>query len=288
MVVTGSRGPYPYDEGRHLIVALNRYIYADESGTHGTGPFCLIAGYRASPGQWGVFKRDWKTVLNKPEYRIKEFHSSVFFARADIQDKKRNPYLGWSDKKADRFIGELVMIIRHRNIYPVGCAVEIRDFETFTPEIRGLLAGYMIVPEGHKRPRKPAPYHVAFKVLLEDAAFGTHSDTQLHFLFARQKEYQKHADESYHTWKESGPGGLQAREIGWDFPVNWPQLQAADLLAYQWNNFLTRGQLHISRRNQLLMEQLTFKRDNLLVVDAAGIDRIIQRMLGQMYIVQES
>ncbi|HUG12479.1 MAG TPA: DUF3800 domain-containing protein [Opitutaceae bacterium] len=262
-------------------MALRKFIYADESGTHGTGPFCLVAGYRGSPGQWKEFRKEWAAILRKPDYRIKEFHSNVFFTRHSLPDE-RNPYRKWTDERANRFIGELIMVIRHRNIYPIGAAIELRDWNKTALEIRQLLAGYMSDETMRKGKPKSAPYLVAFKVILEDAAFETDPDTQLHFLFARQQEYQKRADEAFHIWKERGPGGRQAREIAWDYPIHWPQLQAADLLAYQWNNWLSRGDLNISRQNRLLMEQLTDKRDNMLVLDEGGIERQCAVLLAEM------
>ena len=77
-MLAGSRGPYPYHEGKHLIVAIDLYAYADESGIQGSAPYCLMAGYIASPRRWKPFNAAWKATLE--EYGVPEFHAKDFFA----------------------------------------------------------------------------------------------------------------------------------------------------------------------------------------------------------------
>ncbi|MDO8616540.1 MAG: hypothetical protein Q7T33_12530 [Dehalococcoidia bacterium] len=212
------------------------------------------------------------------KYHIKSFHGSVFFSRQVITNPKSNPYLKWPDAKARAFLGELLMAIRRRNLYPVGCAVEIRDFESYSWAERWVLAGYQNAVIRRKLHENPAPYHVAFRVLLEDAVVGTSPDTELHFVLAEQDEFQQQAHDAYRTWKRLTPGSSQGKSLGFESPGDQPRLQAADLLVRQWYNTLSRGQRRLNRENVLAMEQLTSRRNEMLVCDAAGIERIFSKV----------
>ena len=120
----GSRGRYPYHEGKHLIVALTeQFVYADESGTHVGAKHCLLGGYRASPRQWKKFDTDWQAILKGEGIDV--FHSNVFFNRKVIKNPQENPYLKWSDNRADNFLSGLLDVIVMRVVYPVGTSVVV-------------------------------------------------------------------------------------------------------------------------------------------------------------------
>jgi len=273
--VTGGKDAFPYDEGKHLIVALKQFVVADESGTHEGSVYCIVGGYRGSPGQWDIFSRNWRAVLQK--YGVPEFHSNVFFNRKRITDPRKNPYLDWSDQKAGDYLGELLKVISERRIYPVGCAVDVRDFESCSYGERCVLAGYNPRPSRRKSQR-PAPYHVAFRLMLHDATETTHPDTALHFKFALQEQYKQRALEAFNLTKELGKTGRehQLRSIRFESPTDWPGLQAADLLMHHWyycSVWLWAGK-KLTRQNVAIMNVLTHKRNHMPFCNAAGIDRL--------------
>ena len=274
MRLAGSKGAFPYHEGKHLIMALKQFVMADESGIHEGSIYCIVGGYRGSPGQWEIFNRAWQIVLQK--YRVAEFHSNVFFNRKRITNPDKNPYLKWSDQKADEYLGELLKVISGRRIYPVGCAVNVRDFENCSYGERCVLAGYEPILSRRKSQR-PAPYHAAFRHALGDAIMMTHPDTALHFMFALQQEYKQRALEAYGLLKEldtSGRAG-QLRGIEFETPTDWPGLQAADLLTHHWYYCSVRfleGK-GISKKNFAIMNVLTHKRNDMPLINAASIDR---------------
>ena len=122
----GSKGDYPHDEGRHLIVVVKEFVYADEAGTHENATYCLVAGYRASPRQWKKFKEEWQVALK--DAGVSVFHANVFFNRTINKDPEENAYLRWSAAKAEKFLQQLLDIIHKRQIHPVGCALHIPAF----------------------------------------------------------------------------------------------------------------------------------------------------------------
>jgi hypothetical protein len=272
--VSGGRSAFPYHEGKHLIVALKQFVLADESGAHEDSIYCIVGGYRGSPGQWDIFNTGWRAVLQK--YGVTEFHSNVFFNRKRITSPEKNPYLKWTDQKADEYLGELLKVINGRRIYPVGCAVDVRDFENCSYGERCVLVGYEPTPS-HRKSQRPAPYHAAFRHMLADAIMMTQPDTALHFTFALQKEYKQRALEAYTLLKKLGKSGRedQLRGIAFETPTDWPGLQAADLLMHHWYYCwvqLWKGK-RLSSKNVAIMNVLTHKRNDMPLLNAAAIDR---------------
>lgn len=242
--------------------------------------FCLVAGYIGSPKQWNLFGREWRRVLRK--YRIDVFHGRVFFNRDRISDPKRNPYFGWSDEKATRFINDLLSTIRVRQIRPVGSAIDVSAFESFSYGERCLLVGYHPVKSRRKHRVRPAPYHFGVRILVEDSLRAARPDTEIQFILAEQKNLQQRALEGYQLlktlWPESSdPSSVQnvkrLKELGFESPKGLPGLQAADLFANRWYNTLVHAG-HVSRENANIMDQLTRDRNSMSVADVPGIERI--------------
>ena len=260
MRLSGSKGEYPYHEGKHLIVATREFVWTDESGTHSGSAWCLVAGYRASPGQWKRFDSEWQAVLG--QYGVGAFHSNQYFNRKQIKDPKRNPYLNWPDKKAASYFGDLLGVIKGRKIYPVGCAVEVPAFEAYSYEDRCVLAGYA-AKASRRKSRDPVPYHLAFRLMLADAIKTAAPGTELHIIIAEQIEYQQRAGEVYTLTKQlasDDPRIQQLKSFGMGDPKDKPALQAADLFAGRWYNYLVRGRQRLNRENEIALNILTHKR----------------------------
>jgi len=75
-------------------------VYADESGTHdptGSQPssqVAVVGGYMALLDDWEKFCSAWKAILKR--HKAACFHANEF-------ERRKGPYLLWSDHKADRF-----------------------------------------------------------------------------------------------------------------------------------------------------------------------------------------
>jgi hypothetical protein len=274
-MIRGSKGPFPYHEGYHLIVALRQFVYADESGTQAGARYCVVAGHRGSPVQWKRFRNDWRGILAK--YGVEEFHSKVFFSRKKIRSLKRNPYIDWPDSKSSAFLGALLMAIRRRKIRPVGCAVDVGVFESYSYGERYVLAGYRDAQVRRKLRERPAPYHLAFRFMIADAIFATGPRTEIRIVLAEHEEYQQQAHEAYMLTKRLDQTGRAARQLkgfGVEPAADQPRLQAADLFAHQWYNTLVRGRARLNKENVHIMNQLTRNRKDMLVCDGPAIERI--------------
>lgn len=147
--------------------------YADESGTHGDkSPFCVVAGYVGSHRQWGYFEKEWLEVLGN--FSVPEFHSVEFFRRRYTSRSSKSPYRGWPETKASNFMTQLVSILMKRKLYPVGSAVDIKAFDSFSRGERQFLSNgrlkkgtSIFVSSG--APVRP-PYQLAFSTMLYVAA----------------------------------------------------------------------------------------------------------------------
>lgn len=262
-------------------MALREWVYVDESGIHGDAPVCIVAGYRASPMQWKRFSRDWKEILAKSEYRIEVFHSTDFFNRKRSKNPDKNLYLGWSDAKAAKFLDELLFAISRRKIRAVGGAVEVPAFDSFSYGERCQMVGYATTKSSRQH-RKPAPYHMAVRMMVEDALDLTAHDTELHFVIAEQRELQQRALDGYaltkELWQTRFPDRVKRlKGMGIESPIDFPGLQAADLLAYMWYNFLSHGYRLNGQKSKALV-QLTRNRNDLGVATTEGMERLFADM----------
>jgi hypothetical protein len=271
----GGRGPFPNHEGRHLIVALRRFVMADEAGTHDDSAYCVVAGYRGSPGQWNKFNKNWNAVLRR--YHVAEFHSNVFFNRQRISDPAKNPYLKWTERKANDFLGALLAVFVGVKLDPVGVTVDNAVFNSYSYGERCVLVGYESKPS-RRQHRKPAPYHLAFRLMLGDATDGVAPDTELHFIMALQLQYQQRAGEAFALTKQHDVTGIaqQLKSLAFQEPKDWPGLQAADLIAHQWYNTSARvyAGKRLNKENVAAMNALTRRRTAMKIVDAASIERM--------------
>jgi hypothetical protein len=256
-------------------VALKQFVLADESGTHDGSAYCIVAGYRGSPGQWDKFNKSWRAILQ--EYGVPVFHSKVFFNRKRITNPKKNPYFKWSDGKANEFLGKLLGVISKQRIYPVGCSVSVHDFESYSYGERCVLVGYQPTLSRRKSQR-PAPYHLAFRLMLRDAVATTRPDTALHFKLALQEQYQQRAHEAFMLTKNIGESGRehQLRGIAFEEPIDWPGLQAADLFAHHWYNSFIRLEAGkgLNKQNIATMNVLTHRRNDMPLCDTRGIEAL--------------
>lgn len=182
--IRGSRGKYPYNEGRHLMAVLELYAYADESGIQKAPPYCVVAGYIASARSWETFRGVWKSVLNK--YGVEEFHAKEFFGR---NPSGHSPYAHFSRAKATAFISEIVSVVNRHRIYPMGGMVDVKAFNNFTLGERKFLTGAYRKGNALFGPSSPnQPYYIPFRWFIQMALDKTPMGAKIHFVFDQQGE----------------------------------------------------------------------------------------------------
>jgi hypothetical protein len=272
MCLAGSRGEFPYDEGKHLIVVLDEFFYGDDAGTHTTAAYCLVGGYKASPRQWKKFREEWQDALKRAG--VPEFHANVFFNRKVNRDPRENPYLKWSDAKAIEFRRDLLDIIHKRAIHPLGCAVSVPAFKALTYGEQCALSG-QVTPKGR---RSPSPYLFAFAAMLTMALSDVQPDTKLHFRFGLQPERQGQAISLFNLLRGAPAFIEKANQLASiEFATSEAGLQAADLYVHAWYNTLVRSG-RLNQENMQTMNALTRKAPTVGVADATTFDRMFNSL----------
>jgi hypothetical protein len=213
-------------------MSMRMLVRTDESGIHAGSTVCAVAGYAATRAQWKLFDVEWRKVLS--EYHLDAFHGKVFFNRKKITKRERNPYLGWSDAKANDYFGSLLTVITHRKMVPVGGGVDVPAFDSYPYGEQCALAGYWM-KRGRRLSRAPVPYHLAFRMMLVDAADATGGSTELQFTVAAHREYQERAAKAFTDMKRHVPQhDARFSSFSTGEPSDMPALQAADLLVGHW------------------------------------------------------
>lgn len=259
---------------------MHEYVYVDESGIHGAADFCLVAGYLGSVVQWQRFRAAWRHVLRQHHGRDGVvFHANDFFGRK--YGNEENPWRSWSDKKADDYLDELLGVIRAHKIIPVGCAVDVKAFNTYTWGDRCVLAGYTPMKVRNLTRSRPAPYHLAVNLLIDDCVTHGAKGTDLHFVIAEQAQLQERALEGYTQRKgllaTAGPYEQEVvkrlKGMSVESPADFPALQAADLLANRCYNMLSHG-LKVNKYGMKAMKGVAHARQDLPLLTAPFLEQM--------------
>jgi hypothetical protein len=254
--IASSRGKFPYERGRHLIVASVMHTFGDESGIEGSATYCIIAGYIAAPKEWEKFRRQWRRILRK--YHVPEFHAKDFYQPE--RRKRIKHYDGWPKEKESEFLVALLRTINECDIHPIGAAIHVPSFNAFDHDERRYLSGGLLAthafghPDGStvvlkgdfKSSGAPSrPYMAIFQRFIGEALLKAPPKTIVHFTFDIQNALQVRAIETFHEQFKSRhlPPDLEAKagSIRYANSVEEEPLQAADLCAYFWNRELNQS-----------------------------------------------
>lgn len=285
--IAASRGRYPYHEGKHLIVVLERFAYGDESGTE-TNAFCTVAGFIASPRQWQLLKKAWRAVLDGEA--VTTFHAEKFFQRANWRSSK-SPYHGWTPDRADNFIAELLNVVLDRSIKPIGGPVNVADFEAMHPDMRKVITGATLkwrwssVPGSRADPSVRAdfrtsgapqyPYFAAFNLFIDEALTRTPQGAKVHFVLDRHGVYEGYARVVYaERLKLRAPGWEKMGHLRYAASSDHEALQVADLYAYILNGWITRNG-KVSRDRFEAAQAFFRKRNRIRVQNTASFEKML-------------
>ncbi len=271
MHLAGSRGKYPYQNGRHLLTFL--YAYGDDSGSEEDARFCIVSGYIGSPRQWDSFEKAWAAILDT--YQVPEFHSKDFFP---LQRRGHvAPFKDWSAAKASEFLGELLGILdRHRRIAPIGRAINVKDFQALPYDDRRLLTGGSILLHNRVNRRRldakwkahgapSRPYLLAFQYFLVDALTAAKDGVGIHFVFDTQNALEARATETFREFIVE-QSGASLESITFTDSKLKAGLQAADMHAYLWHRWLTERPL--TKDMTTAMTRICKKKETMGILDA--------------------
>lgn len=235
---------HPKDAHPKVFCVLHAYF--DESGTHGSSRVCVVAGYFATQNQWDAFDRKWRKALQ--DYRLKEFHATRFWAHVRQlaassgkgHGSRVSEYRRWGKKRCDRFIERLLSIIESHRIFPVGCVLVMREWSSLRQDERAVLTGAEQDPGGRLKTAGAArkPYFLPFRFSILAAAIHCAAKQRLHCSFDLNDSFSGYALNYFKTMK--GLRFEKYRRLGEIFFTTSEEatpVQAADLLAYEWNQY---------------------------------------------------
>ena len=256
---------------------MDLIAYADESGTHGNAKYCIVSGYLATPRKWGLFEADWRAILR--DYQITDFHSKDFFGRQKTQG--RGQFDRWPEKRANELISELTQVIHKRNLNPIGGAVEVAAFNSYTKGERAFMtmadvdaAGRLVTSGAPSR-----PYQLAFVTLMTEACQGAFGDAKVHFVFDRNHVEEARAVQTFTQMRDriSNPLWDKLGRVSFAGHNDEIGLQAADLHAYLWHNYSTTGPSMTSER-QRAFGFITRRRNRMGIWDTRLMEELLSRL----------
>ncbi len=266
-------------------MAGREFIYTDESGTHGNAAYCVVAGYRGTPGQWGKFESEWRGVLAANGV-VGAFHADPFWNRKRWTRDEPNQFSRWDDAKAARLMSGLINVIRGRRIHAIGGGVPVQAFNALRYGERCLLVSYVpphLIPERKLiKVKNPEPYMLAYSMTVIGALGDVSDSTELHFGIARHQQYGPRAEEHWWMLKEAFTvyGDAEAkklRNITQCEPENEPAIQAADLLAYLWyRSMQVGGDKNLTPAERDAAKATRLKNNHLQWADASQLQKMLE------------
>ncbi len=240
-------------------MAVNLWVYGDESGIEGDGPHCVVAGFIGSPKHWDNFNNAWEGVIT--EAGVGEFHAREFFGRHSAKGSEKHPFHSWPADKATRFLNDLLAVIQeHRaRISPLKSSLDVSDFRSFSWGERQWLTGGTWDHKRGKFLSSGAPtrlYHVPAQGVIGDALDHAHpADCKVHFVLDEQSVMQEGFSQIIRGVRDKPQYRQQLSQLGdvtFGPSVTHPGIQAADLLVHcLYSNYRLRHKLDDERRHAL-------------------------------------
>jgi hypothetical protein len=201
---------------RRRIVILT--AFSDDSGSDGTTPFFVLAGYVAEVERWNAFSEDWGMMLER-QPRIEYF-------KMREAESRRGQFGGWSIEQAVAKQIQLAECIKRHARFGIGSFVSHR--------------AYNAIMRDRLPPTCDSPYWLCFMEIVQGLInVSVDSEVQkVNFVFDTQGEgYERRGKMSFgglrEIFQEMGiPHKDIIGSISYDDDRNVLPLQAADMLAW--------------------------------------------------------
>jgi len=227
--------------------------FIDDSGTDGTGPVCVLAGFVAPSGRWAEFADDWQCALSQ-EPSLDYFKMTEAAAlRGQFAPRK-----GWTRRKRDDRVHELVTIICEYATVRISASLRHRTFNKY---LRTLDVPGRLLATDH-------PYMVLLSNLVTHiTVYGQDHGVSdvVEYILDEQDGFEDEVHAQWHVIRSAAQRHLPpnyAARIG-DLPVfgddmDFLPLQAADLWAWTKRRSLVKstGAYLMPRRTRRLLNQI--------------------------------
>jgi len=232
------------------------------------------------------FTEQWRATLD--DFGLEEFHANRFWSAAKGRNIKE--YGGWDERKASRFINRLLNIIDSHRVHPFGSAVVMSDWKALPPDEHQVLTGAAysqgktLTPGARKK-----TFFLPFAHAVQKATSHCPDGQKLDFFFDDNDSYKPNALDYYGLMTSlSGPVTKILGRISFVDSKVTPGIQAADLLAYEINNYMKE---RIAQGTEALVEprpvlaralhKLKSRNLDLILWDKKGMDIALERYRGQ-------
>ena len=192
-------------------------VFGDESCTHRGAKITAVAIYFARPENWRKFRKPWRRCLKK--YGLSSFHM-VDFENCD------GAFVGWGDKKKSSLIRQLLPHIPKYSVQGLSCAILDSDTLRSSKELA------FVRKEFHQ---DELPYLFCFLRLIKILGSGLTAEfahDRMAFVF-EENQFSWIAMKCYWLLKKTAPYAERLASITFCPKDAAPELQAADVLAYQ-------------------------------------------------------
>jgi hypothetical protein len=187
-------------------------LYLDDGGHPDDQPFLVVAGYVATESQWLAFEPKWRDTLTRFKLGT-EFHMTDF-----MRQRRRYTAL-----KFDQILGTLAAVIKAHTLRPFVCAIDIAAYKRVNDELA--------LEECHG-----APYALTARSLARDLRLWQSQNFQAKDrLLSFVEEGTKHYGDLEQVFKRD------RLPIPTKVPKSMPQVQPADVLAWEAFNWLRAG-----------------------------------------------
>jgi hypothetical protein len=211
--------------------------FFDETGHSSEGEFVGLAGLVAPRRSWDAFEPTWTNILRAewlPEFHARQFAHST------------GPFASWKGDEPRRraLLGKLVDVIRAVKPTPVAAITDARAIRTM-PEII--------------RSRIKDPYCHCFQTVARGAAICAMfepGDVKVDIVLADMPERRGDAQKIWDLLPTAIDHGARLADLELSTPLKEPRLQAADLLAYEWNLEVERVSGRKKRSQRWAIRQL--------------------------------
>jgi hypothetical protein len=207
-------------------------LYLDESGHSANHDYVVVAGLIGTLEAWRGFAERWNDILHAHGV-VGPFHMTDFEA-------KQRQFRGWDEKARRRPLMKALMDeISGRLLFLCGAAISVPSFDTY--DWAGGLPGAEPLED---------PYHFAMQEVIRECVQICNSGTRapkegvkLEIVMADQPEFRAMAAAYYRAAQNFDTSGTLAPEATFATPTECPQLQAADIAAFELRWRITRPDL---------------------------------------------
>ncbi|MFZ0888690.1 MAG: DUF3800 domain-containing protein [Candidatus Binataceae bacterium] len=243
--------------------------FLDDSGSHderGLEPGSRVvatAGFVMLGERRPAFERDWSTILR--EFGVHEFHMKDFA-------HGHGEFQGWPQQRRDSLLGKLTAVVHEYALIGIGGLILVRDYEYVLPD-------WLKAEIGH-------PVCMAFAVCLEEFVRFLNGievrvrapAEKIEIVFDRMPGYYEQLMGIHQRQKERDDRWDVLGGLRFGSRLEVPQIQAADLIVYEFRKELDRMHYDDGRPQRRSMEALRARQN--LVVGYMDAERLTEFVRG--------